>query len=121
MATAPAGGSEGTGISRRQSVADREDCFNRREQPLMSDLERQMNGYRLTTAEILYHLPDHPDLLQTFIWQTLDIAPRYPVLRKFLDFWSENIEGRLHSVRIGQRGVVVPAEFRIADAELMLH
>lgn len=87
----------------------------------MSDLERQMMNYRLTTAEILYHMPDHPDLLQTFIWQTLDIAPRYPVLRKFLDFWQNNIEGRLHSVSIGQRGVIAPAEFRMADAELVLH
>ncbi|MCK4869285.1 MAG: Usg family protein [Alphaproteobacteria bacterium] len=87
----------------------------------MSDLERQMRNYRLTTAEILYHLPDHPDLLQTFIWQTLDIAPRYPVLRKFLDYWQNNIEGRLHSVSIGQRDVIAPAEFRIADAQLVLH
>ncbi|MDH5409874.1 MAG: usg protein [Alphaproteobacteria bacterium] len=86
-----------------------------------SDLERQMANYRLTTAEILYHMPDYPDLLQTFIWQTLDIAPRYPVLRRFLDYWQNNIEGRLHSVRIGQRGVIAPAEFRIADLELVLH
>ena len=57
--------------------------------------------YRLTTAEILYHLPDHPNVLQTFIWQGLDIAPRYPVLTKFLDFWRSEIEGRLHSVRVG--------------------
>lgn len=87
----------------------------------MSDLRRQLNDYRLTTAEILYHMPDHPDLLQSFIWQTLDIAPRYPVLRKFLDYWTHNIEGRLHSVRIGQRGIVSPAEFRMADAELVMH
>lgn len=87
----------------------------------MSDLQRQMSDYRLTTAEILYHMPDHPDLLQSFVWQTLDIAPRYPVLRKFLDYWTQNIEGPLHSVRIAQRGVISPAEFRIADAELVLH
>jgi len=87
----------------------------------MSDFERQMNSYRLTTAEILYHLPDHPELLQSFIWQTLDIAPRYPVLRKFLNYWQDNIEGRLHSVRVGQRGVIAPAEFRIAGAELVMN
>lgn len=87
----------------------------------MSELQRQLNDYRLTTAEILYHMPDHPDLLQSFIWQTLDIAPRYPVLRKFLDYWTHNIEGRLHSVSIVQRGVISPAEFRLADAELVLH
>lgn len=87
----------------------------------MNDLERQMRNYRLTTAEILYHMPDHPGILQTFIWQTLDIAPRYPVLCKFLDFWESNIDGRLHSVRIGQRGIIAPAEFRFADMELVLH
>ena len=87
----------------------------------VSDLQRQMESYRLTTAEILYHMPDHPDLLQSFIWQTLDIAPRYPVLRKFLDYWTHNIEGPLHSVRIAQRGVIAPAEFRLADAELVMH
>lgn len=58
--------------------------------------------YRLTTAEITYRLPDHPLLLQTYIWQKFDIAPEFPVLRKFLDFWQENLEGELHSVRVGQ-------------------
>jgi uncharacterized protein Usg len=56
--------------------------------------------YRLTTAEILYRLPDHPALLQSYIWQELDIAPQYPVLNKFLDFWRREIEGTLHSVRV---------------------
>ena len=65
---------------------------------------KQLEGYRLATAEILYHLPDHPGLLQTFIWQDYDIAPRYPVLSRFLDFWSREIDGKLHSVRVaGQR------------------
>lgn len=87
----------------------------------MNDLERQMQNYRLTTAEILYHMPDHPDLLQSFIWQTLDIAPRYPVLRKFLDYWEKNIEARLHSVQIGQRRIISAAEFRLANTELVMH
>lgn len=87
----------------------------------MNNLEKQLLGYRLTTAEILYHLPDHPELLQSFVWQTLDMAPRYPVLRKFLDYWVNNIEGRLHSVRIAQRGIVAPAELRFAGTELVLH
>ena len=33
----------------------------------MSDLSLQLNGYRLTTAEILYYMPDHPALLQSFV------------------------------------------------------
>jgi len=52
----------------------------------MTLYELQMKGYRLTTAEIVYHLPDHPALLQTFIWQKFDLAPGFPELHKFLDF-----------------------------------
>lgn len=59
------------------------------------------HGYRLTTAEILYHLPDHPSLLQSFIWQSLDLAPRFPVLHRFLRFWQQEVEGSIHSVRVG--------------------
>jgi len=67
-----------------------------------ADLERQLRGWRLATAEITYRLPDHPALLQTFVWQHYDLAPDYPELRRFLAFWAEHIEGRLHSVRVGR-------------------
>lgn len=75
-------------------------------------LAQQMCGYRLTTAEILYHLPDHPSLLQSFIWQELDMAPEFPVLRKFLDFWKRSIEGKLHSVRVGAADIITPPGWR---------
>ena len=87
----------------------------------MSELERQLRGYRLTTAEILYHMPDHPGLLQTFIWQALDLAPRYPTLRGFLDFWESSIEGKLHSVKVASVQVVRPVEFRIVGSQFHLH
>ena len=80
----------------------------------------QTRDYRLTTAEIIYHLPDHPDLLQSFIWQKLDRAPDFPELRRFLEFWSRNIEGKLHSVKIGQaRGS--ERRFRLLKASFLLH
>jgi uncharacterized protein Usg len=66
--------------------------------------------YRLTTAEIIYRLPDKPDELQTFIWQKFDRAPEFPVLTKFLDFWRKNIDGELHSVRVAQ-GRTPPRRF----------
>ena len=79
--------------------------------------EQQLREYRLTTAEIIYRLPDHPDLLQSFIWQKLDLAPDFPELRRFLEFWSRNIEGKLHSVKVGQarssRPAAVPPRQRI--------
>ena len=76
--------------------------------------------WRLTTAEILYHLPDHPALLQTYVWQELDLAPRFPALHRFLDFWTREIEGRLHSVRVGTRQIIGPAELRTPGAVLTL-
>lgn len=87
----------------------------------MTDLERQLSGYRLTTAEILYHLPDHPTLLQTFIWQKLDLAPGYPELRRFLDFWTREIDGPLHSVKVGAHPLVTAGELRVRGAEFRLH
>lgn len=68
----------------------------------------QMRDYRLTTAEILYHLPDHPGLLQTFVWQDLDLAPRFPKLRRFLQFWTRDIEGKLHSIRVANCDLIQP-------------
>ena len=58
------------------------------------EMELMLKGYGLTTAQILYHLPDHPHLLQTYVWQDYDIAPRFPVLIKFLDFWKSKLEVR---------------------------
>jgi uncharacterized protein Usg len=84
-------------------------------------LRRQLEGYRLTTAEILYHLPDHPHLVQSFIWQELDIAPQFPVLRRFLAFWERNIEGKLHSVKVAQAPLVAPPTLRYATTSFSLH
>jgi uncharacterized protein Usg len=86
----------------------------------MSDLLRQMKGYRLTTAEILYHRPDHPVLLQAFIWQEYDIAPRFPVLNKFLRFWKAELDGKLHSVRVATTGIIAPAELKYYDGQFRL-
>lgn len=84
-------------------------------------LVRQLQDYRITTAEILYHLPDHPNLLQSYIWQELDIAPRFPALHKFLDFWTREIEGTLHSVRVASAGMIKPATVGHADALMLIH
>ncbi|MBM3600572.1 MAG: Usg family protein [Alphaproteobacteria bacterium] len=87
----------------------------------MSDLALQLRSYRLTTAEILYHLPDHPGVLQTYLWQDLDLAPRFPILTKFLNFWTRNLDGRLHSVKVASTQIVKPCEFRLVGSELRLH
>ena len=80
-----------------------------------------LKDYRLTTAEILYHLPDFPAVLQSFIWQQPDISPDFPVLRRFLDYWQRNLDGKLHSVRICTVDLIHPKELRYAARELRLH
>ena len=86
-----------------------------------SDFARQLKDYRLTTAEIIYGLPDHPKLVQSYIWQELDIAPRFPVLRKFLRFWETKLEGRLYHVKVAHAELIKPGEFTYASGELLLH
>ncbi len=87
----------------------------------MSRLSLQLNDYRLTTAEILYHLPDPPVLLQSYLWQDYDLAPRYPVLHRFLDFWEQNLDGKLHSVQVGSLPIIAPPKTQVATACLTLH
>ena len=87
----------------------------------MTLYELQLRGYRLTTAEIIYRLPDHPALLQSFIWQKFDLAPEFPELSKFLEFWSRNIEGKLHSVNVNQSSRTAPNRLRHFKHQLTLH
>jgi uncharacterized protein Usg len=82
---------------------------------------KQLAGYGLTTAEILYRLPDHPRLLQTYIWQDYDIAPDFPTLIRFLTFWQKTLDGPLHSVRVGHSKLIRPAEIKSFDGEFRLH
>lgn len=85
------------------------------------DFLKQIQGYGLTTATILYRLPDHPALLQTYVWQDYDVAPRFPVLKDFLDFWAKTLEGPLHSVTVAHSNLIRPAEFRTVDGVFAVH
>jgi uncharacterized protein Usg len=85
------------------------------------DFRRQLEGYGLTTAQILYRLPDHPSLLQTYVWQDYDLCPRFPVLNRFLAFWLEKLEGPLYSVTVAHSRLIRPAELRAIDGEFRLH
>lgn len=85
------------------------------------DFRAQLVGFSLTTAEILYRMPDHPALLQSYIWQDYDIHPRFPRLKTFLDFWSQNLDGKLYRVTVAHRRLVTPAEVRLVDGEFRVH
>jgi uncharacterized protein Usg len=79
------------------------------------------SDYRLTTAEILYRLPDHPALLQSYVWQELDLSPEFPELRKFLGFWERELEGRLFAVRVASVELVRPADLVFSRGEIRIH
>ena len=83
--------------------------------------EKQMNGFSLTTAEILYRMPDHPALLQSYIWQDYDQHPTFPKLLGFLGFWTENLDGKLYEIRVAHRKLINPAELRMVDGEFVLN
>jgi len=81
------------------------------------DFRAQLTGFSLTTAEILYRMPDHPSLLQSYVWQDYDIHPRFPRLMQFLHFWSRNLDGKLYRVMVAHKKLVTPAELRLVGAE----
>lgn len=85
------------------------------------DFLRQLAGYGLSTVEVHYHLPDHPRLIQLLAFQQYDVAPRFPVLRDFLAFWSREIDGPLHSVRIAHKHLIGPQEWRAVDGIIAIH
>ncbi len=86
-----------------------------------NDFRRQLEGWSLATAEIFYRMPDAQSVLQTYVWQDYDIAPKFPQLRKFLDFWTRELDGPIHSVRLAHAQLLRPAEVRYLGTELHLH
>jgi uncharacterized protein Usg len=84
-------------------------------------MELMLKGYGLTTAEFFYRMPDYRNVLQSYIWQDYDLAPDYPHLFRFIEFWQETIEGPLHSVRFTHRKPAGAGEWRNVVQELRLH
>jgi uncharacterized protein Usg len=87
----------------------------------MSELEMMLRGYGLTTAQIFYRMPDHPALLQSYVWQDYDLAPDFPEMNGFLKFWQEKLEGPIHSVRYVHRKLISASEWRQVKGEIILH
>jgi uncharacterized protein Usg len=96
-------------------VGDSEGAMDR------SDFARQLHGERLTTAEVIYYMPDHPTLLQSFLWQTLDLPPEFPKVHKFLIFWRREIDAVIHSVTCSAVGLISPAKLDVGREIGTLH
>tara|TARA_B100000029_G_scaffold511009_1_gene603898 strand:+ start:941 stop:1159 length:219 start_codon:yes stop_codon:yes gene_type:complete len=54
----------------------------------------------LVTLNVYYWLPDYQNILQQFVWQTLDTKPKYPRVHKFLNYWHNNIDAIVNEVQI---------------------
>jgi uncharacterized protein Usg len=85
------------------------------------DFRRQLEGYGLTTANIMYRRPDHHWLLQQYVWQDFDLFPNFPELNKFLNYWVENLDGPLHSVTVAHARLIKPGELKAIHGEFRLH
>lgn len=81
----------------------------------------RLKGYGLTTAEIHYRLPDHPALIQQFVWQEYDLAPVFPGVKAFLEHWQRELAGALHSVCIAHNHLVEPSEWKAVDGVFRLN
>ncbi len=86
-----------------------------------TDFRRQIEGFGLTTADILYRMPDHPGLLQQYIWQDYDKAPTFPELNRFLAFWQAKLDGLLYKVTVCHRGLIGPQELKSVGSEFRLN
>jgi len=87
----------------------------------MSYMELMLNDFRLTTANIFYFMPDHPSLLQTYLWQEYDKCPDFPHLKGFLDFWERELDGKLHSVKVESCEIIKPAEFKKVNYQMIIN
>ncbi len=86
-----------------------------------SETEMMLNGYGLTTAELIYHMPDYSHVLNSYVWQDYDLAPDHPKLFKFIEFWQDTLDGALHSVRFSHRKMLASGEWRNVTGEFTLH
>jgi len=85
------------------------------------EFRRMVEGYGLTTANIIYRLPDYPSIVQSYVWQEYDICPQFPELHRFLDFWTRSLEGKLHSIIVAHASLIRPCEIDVVGNEFHVH
>ncbi|WP_204114301.1 usg protein [Shimia biformata] len=86
-----------------------------------SETELLLKGWGVTTAEFFYHMPDHIHVLNSYVWQEYDLAPDYPKMFEFIEFWQRELDGPLHSVRFAHRKLVSAGEWRNVVGEFKIH
>ena len=92
-----------------------------RKDAVSKDFRKQVLGYGLTTAEIVYRRPDRHWLLQNLRLAGLDMFPNFPALKDFLAFWENSLEGPLFAVTIAHSKLIKAAELHAIDGVFRLH
>ena len=80
---------------------------------MSQEFNKMLLGYGVTTADITYRMPDYKDILQSYIWQEYDLAPDFPTLHKFLDFWTLELDGPIYKVTVSHSQLIRPIDFKI--------
>lgn len=94
----------------------------RRRLPFQAIFRRpKFKGYCFASIEILYHRLDYPSLLQTYLWQKLDVSPELPGVIDFLEYWHQNIEAQIRATRVACTPIVSDREIRHARAEFKIN
>lgn len=71
-----------------------------------------MNAKQRTTIQIFYHVPDHPSIIQEFLYQDLDHVPQFPRMHRLLNYWHAHIEATIQSVQLAVSGYGRLPEYR---------
>lgn len=69
------------------------------------EISLYLKGYRNVTLDIYYYMPDYNNLIQEFIWQTIDIKPNYPRVHQFLNFWKTDIEAVIKEIKLMEQEI----------------
>lgn len=64
----------------------------------MRDSELYLRGYGLTTIQIYYYMLDYNSVINEFIWQTMDVKPKFPRIHQFLNYWRVNIDATIKEI-----------------------
>lgn len=76
-----------------------------------NEIRLRLEGYTLVTVNVLYYMPDHRNLVNEFLWQTMDVSPRYPRIERFLDHWRREIDAVIKEVQISNGAAFDPSRY----------
>lgn len=79
-----------------------------------------LHAKRYTTIQIFYHVPDHPSIIQEFLYQDLDKVPEFPRMNRLLDHWHTHIEATIQSVQLAVQGYGRLPDYRAPGAVFTL-